>query len=342
MKRLKFSLSRVVGLVALAVGTVGLLAGCPGQEEKFKILKTIPLGGEGGWDYIYVDAEARRLYVPRTKHLQVVDLDKGTIIKDIPDISAKGAHGVALAPAQNLGFVTAGRDNVAIAFDLKTFDIKKKIPTGDNADPILYDPASKHIFVMNHSGGDVTVIDPANLEQTPDTIAIGGKIEAACSDGAGHVFVCVEDKNEIVQIDSKENKVLAHWPVVPGADPSSVAIDTEHNRLFVGCGNEMMAVLDAKTGKVLGTPTIGKDVDGVIFDPVLKVAMASAVEGNVSVVKETSPGKFETIQTVKTFAGAKTIALDSATHQVLLPCNIPEANDSKKLTFGIVVIGEKK
>ena len=252
------------------------------------------------------------------------------------------AHGVALAPAQNLGFVTTGKDNLAIVFDLESLEIKQKIKTGDNPDAVIYDPASKHIFVMNHSGGDITVIDPADLKKTVATISIGGKkVESAAADGAGQVFVCIEDKDEVVQVDSKDNKVLNHWSVAPGADPTCVAIDTENNRLFVGCGNQKMAVLDAKSGKVLGTCPIGDDVDGVIFDPVLKVAMSSAKDGNVSVVKETSPGKFETIQTVKTFVGAKTITLDTATHQVLLPCdNIPGANESK--TFGIVVIGQDK
>ena len=241
-------------------------------------LKTISLGGKGRWDYLGVDGAARRLYVPRNNHVQVVDLDKGALVGDILKVSTKVAHGVAVAPAQNLGFVTTGKDNVVVVFDLKTLKITTTIKTGSNPDGIIYDPASKHILAMNHSAGSITVIDPADLEKTA-TITVGGKLESAVADGAGMVFVCVEDKSEVVQIDSKANKVLARWSVEPGDGPTGLAIDTAHHRLFAGCGNQKMIVLDAKTGKILGTPAIGKGVDGAAFDPVLGVALECQRQG---------------------------------------------------------------
>jgi DNA-binding beta-propeller fold protein YncE len=342
MKRLHISLavSLCLGLVAVAVDQRLAAEGSGEKGPRFAVLQTIPLGGEGRWDYLCVDPGARRLYLPRTTHVQVVDLDKGKVVGDIPYISTKGAHGVALAPEQNLGFISAGRDNHVVAFDIKTLKVTATIRTGANPDAILYDPASKHILSMNHTGGDITVIDPAALDKTV-TIPVGGTLEYAVADGAGHVFVCVEDKNEVVQIDSKANRVLARWSLAPGEAPTGLAIDLAHQRLFAGCGNQKMVVLDAKTGKVLATPAIGKGVDGVVYEPSLGVALsANGRDGTVSVVKETSPGKFETIQTLATRVGAKTIALDPRTHQALLPCNVPDGKGGQ--TFGIVVVGEER
>ena len=213
----------------------------------------------------------------------------------------------------------------------------RHVKTGTNPDGIVYDPASKHVFSINNQGGDITVIDPAALDKTT-TIPVGGKLEAGVADGAGHLFICVEDKNEVVQIDTKANTLLARWSLGSGKDPTSVAIDTEHMRLFVGCGNSEMVVLNAKTGDILGKAAIGRGVDGVAYDPTLGIAMsANGKDATLSVVKETEPGKFETIQSLNTFLGARTIAIDPRTHQILLVCNLPEGSNGK--TFGIVVVG---
>jgi len=340
MKRLRisFAVSLCLGLAALAVDR-RLAAG--DKTPQLKVLKTIPLGGEGKWDYLCVDAEARRLYVPRVTTVQVVDLDKVVLVDTIAKASSTRAHGVALAPEQKLGFVTAGKDDCVNAFDVKTLKITATIKTGANPDAILYDPASKHVFAMNHTGGTITVIDPAALEKDTVTIPVGGTLEYAVADGAGHVFVCVEDKNEVVQVDSKANRVLAHWPLAPGDGPTGLAIDLERHRLFAGCGNQKMVVLDSQTGKVLATPAIGKGVDGVAYEPTLGVALsANGKDGTVSVIKETSAGKYETIQTVKTLLGAKTIAVDAKTHRALLPCNVPDGKGGQ--TFGLAVVGEER
>jgi YVTN family beta-propeller protein len=341
MKRLQLALAPclLVGFGAVLACRSAGGAEKAGEGVQLKVLKTIALGGEGRWDYLGVDAPAHRLYVPRSTHVQVVDLAKGALVGDILKISSRGAHGVALAPAQHLGFITAGRgDDCVRAFDVKTLKVTATIQTGANPDAIVYDPASKHVLAMNHTGGDIAVIDPADLAAKTVSIPVGGKLEYAVVDGAGHAFVCVEDKNEVVQIDTKANRVLAHWPVAPGDGPTGLALDRKRHRLFAGCGNQKMIVLDAKTGQVLATPTIGRGVDGVAFEPTLGVAMsANGKDGTVSVVKETAPGTFAVIQTLKTFPGARTIAVNRMTHQALLPCNVPDGTG--KQTFGIVVVG---
>ncbi len=338
MKRLRISfiVSLFLGLAALAVDQSFAVGD---KSPQLRVLKTIPLGGEGKWDYVCVDAEARRLYVPRTTTVQVVDLDRGVLIDTIAKGSSTRVHGVALAPEQKLGFVTAGKDNCVNAFDVETLKITATIKAGANPDSIVYDPASKHVFSINHSSsaGDITIIDPAALDRT-FTIPVPGKLEASVADGTGHVFVCVEDKSEVVQIDSKANKVMARWPLEPGKSPTGLAIDRQRMRLFAGCGNQTMVILDARTGKTLGTAAIGKGVDGVAYEPALGFAMsANGKDGTASVVKESQPGKYETIQIVKTFPGAKTITIDPKTHQFLLPCNLPDGKGGK--TFGVVVIG---
>ncbi len=324
-------------LAFLAVAAVAVFAsGAMGADPQFKMIKTLPLGGTGRWDYLCPDAGARRLYVPRSSHVQIVDLDKGEVLGDVPN--TRGVHGVALALEQGLGFATDGQDNAVTVFDLKTFAVSKTIKTGANPDPILYESSSKKIWSINHSGGDITVIDPAALDKEPVTIKVGGTLEAAVTDGKGHVFVNVEDKDEVVEVDAKENRVLAHWSVKPGTGPTGLAIDVEHHRLFAGCGNSKCVVLDSESGKQLAAVTVGRGIDGVGFEPTLGVAFtANGQDGTVSVVKETAEGKFEAIQTVKTLNGARTINVDTKLHQALLPCNVPDGKGGT--TFGIAVVG---
>jgi DNA-binding beta-propeller fold protein YncE len=241
-----------------------------------------------------------------------------------------------LAPEQNLGFITAGNDRCVNVFDLRTLKITATVKTGGTPDWIVYDPASKHVFA-NHQGGDITVIDPAALDHTV-TISVEGRLESGVADGAGHLFVCVQDRNEVVQIDTMTNKLLARWPLGSGQAPTGLAIDTQRMRLFAGClNNQQMVILDAKTGTILSTTPIGKYVDGVAFEPSLGLAISANGDGTASVVKETATGKFETIQTVKTTPGAKTITIDPKTHQFLLPCNVPAREGG--VTFGIIVLG---
>jgi DNA-binding beta-propeller fold protein YncE len=326
-------------LTALAVLGLGISAFAADMPPlpTLKVIKTIPTGSTGRWDYICVDAAARRVYVPRSSHVQVVDLDKSEVIGDIPNTG--GVHGVALAPEQNLGFASAGRDNDVVVFDVKTLKaVGKPIKTGSGPDAIIYDPASKHVLAMCHKGGVVTVIDPAALEKEPATIEVGGTLEYAAADGAGHVFVNVEDKSEIVEIDTSANKVMGRWPLAPGEGPTGLAIDIEHHRLYAGCGeNAKMIVMDSESGKQLGAVDIGKGVDGVAFDPTIGAMSANGRDGTITVVRETSAGKFEAVETAKSLKGARTIAVDTATHHVLLP-----TFDADGKTFVIAVVGAEE
>jgi DNA-binding beta-propeller fold protein YncE len=334
-RRRKFAVGIVLGLAAL-LAVYWVFGG--DKTPQLKVLKTIPLGGEGKWDYLCLDAEARRLYVPRSATVQVVDLDEGVLANTIASAGSSRVHGVALAPEQKLGFVTAGKDRCVNVFDLTTLKITTTVKTDGQPDCIVYDPASKHLFANDHDG-HITVIDPAALSRTV-TISVGGVLESAVVDGTGHLFVCVQDTNEVVQIDTMTNKVLARWPLGTGQAPTGLAIDTQRMRLFAGClNNQQMVILDAKTGTILGTTPIGKYVDGVAFEPSLQLAVSANGDGTASVVKETGTGKFETIQTVRTVPGAKTIIIDPKTHQFLLPCNVPDREG--EVTFGIVVLGAK-
>jgi DNA-binding beta-propeller fold protein YncE len=330
-----------IACTVLALAASLAAADAPTKPPAFSLLKTIPTGSTGRWDYLFVDPDARRLYIPRSTHVQVLDLDTEKVVGDIPDTN--GVHGVAIAPDQQLGFASSGQSNSVNVFDLKTLKHRVTVDTGKRPDAILYDPASRHILVMNHAGGDVTVIDPADLNANSrtQTIEVGGTLEFAVSDGAGHVFVNVEDKNEIVQIDTKTNHVLAHWPLAPGDGPTGLALDAEHHRLYAGCSNEKMIVLDALTGKQLAVAPIGKGVDGVAWDPKSELAFsANGKDGTISVVQETSPGKFETVQTVKTLPGARTITQDPKTGRLLLPCTEPDPKGKAQFVIAVVAPAE--
>jgi len=328
--------SLFAGLLAISNLSAAVGADDAAAAPKLTMLRTIPIGGTGGWDYICADGRARRLYLARSTHTQIVDLDTGSVLGDIADTN--GVHGVALAPDQKLGFTSNGKDGTVTVFDLTTFKVVKVIKVGLKPDPIIYDRATKHILAINHGGGTVSVIDPAALDTAPVTIEVGGTLETAVGDGAGHVFVNVEDKDETVAIDTKANKVLAHWPLAPGQGPTGLAINARKHRLFVGCANEKMIILDSESGRIVATVNVGKGVDGVAFDRTLGAAMSSnGKDGTVSVVKETSDDKFENVQTVTTIKRAKTIAMDSQKHQAVLPCNVPDGKGGE--TFGVVVVG---
>jgi DNA-binding beta-propeller fold protein YncE len=316
----------------------------PADEGPLKVLKTFTLGGEGGWDYITADPDSARVYVGRSTRIMVIDSGSGKLIGEVPD--CKGAHGVALVPKFNQGFASCGTDSDLAIFDLKTLETVGRMTAGKNPDAILYDPASEKVFAFNHSDGTVTVVrmayaykaDRAKVMYNVETIEVGGKLEFGATDGAGHVYVNVEDKNEVVEIDSKTLKVLAHWTIAPGEGPTGLAIDPAHHRLFVGCSNKEMVILDSESGKVLGSADIGAGVDGVAFDATLGLAMsANGRDGTITAVKETADGKFTVVQTLPTMKSARTIADDPKTHRAYLPCNIPDKDG--KLSFGIVVVG---
>jgi DNA-binding beta-propeller fold protein YncE len=295
--------------LTLLVAAVALAAAGPG----YKVVNTYKVGGDGGWDYLNADSAARRLYISRATHVIVLDLDSGKTVGDIAD--TPGVHGIALAPELGRGFVSNGREGTVSIFDLKTLATSSKVKVGDNPDAILYDPATKRVFTFNGRSQDSTAIDATN-GTVLGTIKLDGKPEFAASDGQGGVFVNIEDKSELTAIDPAKLVVKHSWPLAPCKEPSGLSMDRKNRRLFVGCDNKMMAVVDADTGKVLATPAIGDGVDATAFDDETGLAFASCGEGVLTVVREESADKFSVAENVPTQAGARTMALDTKTHNV--------------------------
>ncbi len=281
----------------------------------YHVAKTYKLGGEGGWDYLYVDSAARRVYISRGTHVMVVDADNGSIVGDIPDTT--GVHGIAIDSDLLKGFTSNGRDGSVTVFDTKTLKTITKIKVGQNPDAILFDPATNRVFTFNGASHDASVID-AKGETVVGTIPLGGKPETGVSDERGHVFVNIEDKSEMVELDAHKLTVLNRWPLAPCEEPSGLAIDRKHKRLFAGCSNKLMAVVDADTGKVVTTLPIGSGVDADGFDPATDLAFASNGDGTLTVVHEDSPDKFTVVENATTQRGARTMSLDAKTHRVYL------------------------
>ncbi len=277
---------------------------------------TWKLGGEGGWDYCTVDADAHRLYVTRTDRVQVIDTEEGKTLGEVPGLD--GGHGTALAPDADRGFATSGKSGTVIVFDLKTLKpVGEPIKVGKKPDAIVYDLFSKHVFAFNGESDDATVIDAATAKVVA-TIPLGGGPEFAGSDGKGTLFVNLEDKSVTLAIDTRTNTVTHRWPAAPGEEPSGLAVDAGKGRVFAGCRNERMVVLDAASGKVLATPAIGQGVDACAFDPGTGFAFASCGDGTLTVVKE-DDGGFPVVEKIATKKGARTMALDPVTHAVYLP-----------------------
>ncbi len=312
MKRLKqlWIAKASVTLVTLLLVTPGLAA-APG----YHVTKTYKLGGDGGWDYLTFDPASNRLYISRSTHVIVIDADSGRPVGDIPD--TPGVHGIALAPELGRGFVSNGREGTVSVFDLNSLKVLNKIKVGENPDAILYDPASKRVFTFNGRSDDVTAIDAAK-GQVVGTIKVDGKPEFAASDAKGEIFVNIEDKSELMALDPGKLEVKSRWPLAPCEEPSGLAIDRKHRRLFSGCGNKVMAIVDADSGKLVSTLPIGGGVDAAAFDPETGLAFASCGEGVLTVVHEDSPDKFSVAESAPTKRGARTMALDPARHRIFL------------------------
>ncbi len=288
----------------------------PPGPSGYHLLKKIPLGGEGGWDYIAFDSPTRRLFISRGTKVVVLNVDTGTVAGEIPN--TEGVHGIAFAPELGRGFTSNGRAGTVTIFDLKTLQVIGTAKAGTNPDAIVYDPASKRVFTMNGRSNDSTAIDAAT-GNVLGTIPVTGKPEFAVADGAGHVYVNIEDKSEELQIDTQSLKVTAQWPLAPCEEPSGLAMDIAHRRLFAGCHNQMMPVVNADSGKVIATPAIGDGVDANAFDPGTGYAFASnGQSATLTVVHEDAPDKFSVVENVATQKGARTMALDPKTHEVYL------------------------
>jgi DNA-binding beta-propeller fold protein YncE len=320
-------------------------------QAQYQVKQKYVLGGDGGWDYLTFDAAGKRLFISRGTHVMVVDPYKGAVVGDIPDTA--GVHGIALAQDLGKGFTSNGRDNTVTVFDLKTLKQTAKIKIdGENPDAILYDPSSKRIFTFNGRSKNATVID-AEKSTVVGNIPLDGKPEFGVADGKGGVFVNIEDKSEITSIDAKKAVVIKSWPLAPCEEPSGLAMDQKHRRLFVGCSNKMMAIVNADTGKIVTTMPIGEGVDANGFDPETQLAFSSnGRDGNLTVVHEDSPDKFSVVENATTQKFARTMALDTTNHDVYeVTAEIEEAPPAKEGerprrtmkpgTFTLLVVGKK-
>ena len=284
-------------------------------DSSYQLVNTISVGGAGGWDYLTVDPAAKRLYVSHGNRVVVIDTAKDAVVGEITN--TPGVHGIALAPELGRGLVTCGRENKAAIVDLKTLQTIGKVETGGNPDAMLFEPGRREFYTFNGHGESATVID-AKSGEVVATIPLGGKPEfVACDSKAGLVFVNIEDKNEIAVIDAKKRAVVKRWPIAPGEEATGLAYDEKHHRLFIGCSNKLMVMMDSVDGKVLATVPIGDGVDGNAFDPGMRFAFASCGDGTTTVAREDGE-KLAIVQVLKTEPGARTMALDPATHKIYL------------------------
>ncbi len=279
----------------------------------YHLVKKVTLGGEGGWDYLNADSDSHRVFISHATHVMVLDAD-GNIVGDIANL--KGTHGAALVPEFNHGFTSNGQSNSATMFDLKTLQTIKEIPLpAMGPDGYLFDPASKRVFTFNARSQDATAID-ASSGEVAGSVMLGGKPEAAAADGAGHIFVNIEDKNQILEFDSKALSAITTWPTDGCDAPGGLAIDTAHKRLFVGCHNKEMTVIDYTSGKTVAMIPIGMGVDSTWFDPGTGYAMSSCGDGTITVAHEDSPDKYTVVDTIMTQNGARTMTVDTKNHNL--------------------------
>jgi hypothetical protein len=318
-------------------------APAPGASG-YKVIKTVPLGGEGGWDYVYVDSGARRVYISRGTHTVVMDADTYAVVGDIPD--TQGVHGIAIATDLGHGFTSNGRADDVTIFDLKTLKPIGKVKTDANPDAIVYDPVSKRVFTFNGRGKNTTAINAAD-GTVAGTLALGGKPEFAAVDGKGSIFVNNEDTSELIQIDSQKVTETHRWPLAPCKSPSGLAMDTKNRRLYSVCDDKVSVVVNADTGKVVATPEIGNGPDAAAFDPATNDFFASCGEGILTVIHEDSPDKFTVVENVPTKRSARTMGLDMKTHNIFMPAadfDPPAPGERrgkmKPDSFVIVVVGK--
>jgi DNA-binding beta-propeller fold protein YncE len=285
-------------------------------QSGYHKIRKISIPGDGFWDYLTTDPATGRVFVSHGTEVDVVDGKKGEVVGTITGL--KLVHGIALAPEFNHGFISDGAANQVVVFNMTTLAKVGEVAAGMNPDGIIYDPASKRVFAFNGRSASATAVD-AEKGTLAGTVTLEGKPEFPAPDGKGHVYVNIEDKSEVMEIDSKALMVLHKWPLAPCEEPSGMAMDTKTRRLFSGCDNKMMAVMDADTGKVVTTVPIGGGVDATWFDPGTKYVLNSCgQDGVLTVIHEDSPDQYTVVQNVPTEKGARTMALDAKTHTVYL------------------------
>jgi WD40 repeat protein len=321
--------------VLIPVLLLGQVPSTRAQDASARYEKShaIAIGGEGGWDFLEVDAVNRRLHVARGNRVIVVDLDTEKVVGEIAD--TPGVHGVAFVPDLGRGFTSNGGDSSATVFDTKTLKTLGNVKANGRPDIIYFEPVSRRVFTFNHGSNDTTAIDPDAMKAV-GTLALGGVPELAVSDEKGHVFVNLEDTSEIVEFDARTLKVLKRFPLDPGTEPTGLAFDPKARKLFSTCANRKLVVADADSGKVVQTLEIGPGPDGCIFDAETGLIFTpSGGDGTLTIVREQSPGRYEIARTVKTQVSAKTIAMDPKTHRLYLSAATPgPAPDAASKTPG--------
>lgn len=313
-----------LALLSLALATV---AGCStalrpsagtaattANASAYHVARTFTLGGEGGWDVLEADAIQHRLYISRGTHVMVWDTQAEKLVGDIPN--TPGVHDIAIVRDVNRGFTSNGRDSSVTVFDLSTLATVGVIHgTGRNPDVITYDPVSRRVFAFDGGSDNATVIDPAT-SRIVGTVALGGKPEFGSPDGEGHILVNLEDKSSVVKFDARSLALVATWPLAPCEEPTGMGMDVAHHRIFVGCGNKLMAIMDTRTGRVVGTVPAGQGIDGAGYDPKTGFAFTSNGEGTLTVVGQSSPDVYTVLATIPTKARARTMAIDPSTGRI--------------------------
>lgn len=328
----------------LCAGMLSRAASPAPGSSGYHLIKSVPVPGDEGWDYLNVDADARRVYISHGSHVVVLNADTYAIEGDIPDTA--GVHGIALAPDLGRGFVSAGRTNTAVIFDIKSLKTLGTAKTDANPDAIVYDSVTKRVFTLNGRGQNTTAINAAD-GTVAGTLALGGKPEFAVADGKGSIFVNIEDKSELVQFDAQKLTETHRWPLAPCKSPSGLSMDLKSRRLFSVCDEKVMAVVNADTGKVVATPEICQGPDASAFDPATDYAFASCGDGNLTVIHEDSPDKFTVVENVPTKRSARTMGLDLKTHNIFLssaefdpPAPGERRGKMKPGSFAILVVGK--
>jgi YVTN family beta-propeller protein len=297
----------------------------------YRLLKKVGVPGTGGWDYLTVDEGARRVYISHATQVDVLDADSFALVGTIPN--TPGAHGVAIASESGRGYVSAGKTDSVIPFDLKTLKAMPEIKVGKKPDAIIFEPLTKRIYVMNGDSDSITVLNAAD-GSVAGTIDLGGGPEFAVSDGKSNLYVNLEEKNETLHIDVNTLKVKDRWPLTPCGTPTSLAMDVENRRLFVGCRSHHFAVLNADNGKVVFTAPIGERVDAGAFDSKTRLVYLSTGDGKVFVFHQDSPDKYSLSQEITTVKGAKTMGYDPKTRNVIVPT-------SENGAMSVLVFSEK-
>ena len=301
---------------AKACATIlGLVAALAAQTASYRITHTYEVGGDGSWDYVVPDPPHHRVFIARQNRVMVVDEDSGKLLGEVTGID--GAHGTAVAEATGHGFATEGNGKSVAMFDLKTYKVLGRIPAAEDADAVLYDPASNRVFTLNGDAHSSTVIDPKGGTLITN-IALGGKPEYGVSAGDGKVYANLTDTHEVVEIDAAKATVARRWPTAPCKNPVSMAIDTAHHRLFSGCRSGVMAVSDYQAGKLVTTVPIGTGVDGAGYDAASGNAFASNADGTLTVIHQDTPDQYHVAETVQTPQLSRNMGLDPTNHRIFM------------------------